>query len=93
MEWDSGLLRRPTSHVPSGGLSHIPYCVFQMDFFNMDPANPMKISGNEDCLFLNIFTQSLPSTDMNTEDPLRPVLFYIHGGGFTMGAGSGGFGT
>jgi len=64
----------------------------QMDFFNIDPANPMKISGSEDCLFLNIFTQSLPSTDMNTEDPLRPVLFYIHGGGFTMGAGSGGFG-
>merc|ERR1719427_150513 len=64
----------------------------QMDFFNIDPANPMKISGSEDCLFLNIFTQSLPSTDMHTEDPLRPVLFYIHGGGFTMGAGSGGFG-
>jgi len=61
----------------------------QLDFFNMDPANPGKISGSEDCLFLNIYTRDLPSTDMTSEAPLKPVLFYIHGGGFAMGSGAG----
>ena len=73
----------------------------------MDPANPSKISGSEDCLFLNIYTRNLPSADMTSETPLRlvkkpeqsnlifshsPVLFYIHGGGFAMGSGAGIFG-
>ena len=34
----------------------------------------------EDCLFLNIWT---PATEGK-----RPVMFWIHGGGFTMGSGS-----
>lgn len=37
-------------------------------------------SESEDCLTLNIWTPGL-------EHPLRPVLFYIHGGGFTGGTG------
>ena len=44
---------------------------FQLDFFNPDPANPGKISGSEDCLFLNIYTRNLPSTDMTSTTPLR----------------------
>merc|ERR1712130_491330 len=64
----------------------------QMDFFNTDPAMAGKISGSEDCLFLNIYTRNLPSADMTSEAPLSPVLFYIHGGGFAMGAGAGIFG-
>ncbi len=35
----------------------------------------------EDCLFLNIFTPGL-------DDARRPVLFWIHGGAFTIGSGS-----
>jgi len=35
----------------------------------------------EDCLYLNIWS---PGAD----DKRRPVLFWIHGGGFTMGSGS-----
>ncbi len=42
-------------------------------------ANP-EPSG-EDCLYLNIWS---PGAD----DKRRPVLFWIHGGGFTMGSGS-----
>ena len=36
---------------------------------------------SEDCLTLNVWTPGL-------DDGRRPVLFFIHGGGFTLGAGS-----
>jgi len=43
-------------------------------------------SGSEDCLFLNIFTPYLPTQGGSSN--LRPVLFWIHGGGFEGGASS-----
>ena len=42
--------------------------------------------GAEDCLFLNIQTPYLPKAGSKKE--LRPVLFWIHGGGFTGGTGA-----
>jgi para-nitrobenzyl esterase len=55
------------------------------------PAAPQVPSGgmtdnapvnwNEDCLFLNICTPSL-------DDSRRPVLFWIHGGGYRTGQGA-----
>lgn len=36
---------------------------------------------SEDCLYLNIWTPGL-------DDAKRPVLFWIHGGGFLLGSGS-----
>jgi carboxylesterase type B len=41
-------------------------------------------SGSEDCLFLNIQTPYLPKA--RSKKQLRPVLFWIHGGGFTGGS-------
>jgi len=43
-------------------------------------------SGSEDCLFLNIQTPFLPKAGSNKN--LRPVMFWIHGGGFTGGSGA-----
>ncbi len=41
----------------------------------------VKTGVSEDCLKLNIWTPGLKT------DGLRPVLFYMHGGGFTNGSG------
>ncbi|XP_037947833.1 esterase B1-like [Teleopsis dalmanni] len=40
------------------------------------------IVGNEDCLFLNIYTKAIGSND------LVPVMLFIHGGGFDSGSSS-----
>ncbi|KAF9282912.1 hypothetical protein BGZ88_010789 [Linnemannia elongata] len=40
--------------------------------------------GNEDCLFLNVFTPVLNAENKN----LLPVMFYLHGGAFITGTGS-----
>lgn len=40
---------------------------------------------SEDCLYLNVLTPAL-------DEKKRPVLFYIHGGGFTGGSGRQGMG-
>ncbi|CRL07130.1 CLUMA_CG020125, isoform A [Clunio marinus] len=43
--------------------------------------------GNEDCLYLNVYTPKLPESFLD-EDPKLPVLFWIHGGGFQFGNGN-----
>ncbi len=40
---------------------------------------------SEDCLVINVFT---PSVNDNPDNHKRPVLVYIHGGGFVSGASS-----
>ncbi|KAK7041570.1 hypothetical protein VNI00_009157 [Paramarasmius palmivorus] len=62
-----------------------PGCLQFGDFENNDLGlNPWGIS--EDCLFLNVFTPYIPSS--NTSSSLKPVLFWIFGGGNTVGLGS-----
>ena len=59
-------------------------------FGTIAPQNPIELTliaarepepQDEDCLYLNIWTPGL-------DDARRPVLFWIHGGGFTIGSGS-----
>lgn len=47
-------------------------------------------STSEDCLFLNVQTPYIPQ--VGSTEHLRPVMFSIHGGGFTGGNGGGGSG-
>jgi para-nitrobenzyl esterase len=42
---------------------------------------------SEDCLFLNVWTPRIPESH-GASGSARPVLFFIHGGGFTSGSGS-----
>ncbi|CAK7232949.1 hypothetical protein SCUCBS95973_008430 [Sporothrix curviconia] len=58
-------------------------------------ACAQEVSGSEDCLYLNVFTPYLPpqegstsSSTIGTSPALRPVMFWMHGGGLTGGAGS-----
>ena len=51
-------------------------------FYYNEFRKGMEYRYSEDCLFLNIFTPA----DAKAGDDL-PVLFYIHGGGFTGGCG------
>ncbi len=48
-----------------------------------DDINPFELGVSEDCLTLNVWTPA----SANSQAKL-PVLFYVHGGGFAVGAGS-----
>lgn len=43
----------------------------------------MHLTGQEDCLYLNLYAPVMPD---EAED--LPVMVWIHGGGFTAGSGS-----
>lgn len=49
-------------------------------------AQPYQSGTSEDCLFLNIQTPYIPKA--GSAKNLRPVMFWIHGGGFTGGTGA-----
>lgn len=51
-------------------------------FGNSAPQGGSDGPGSEDCLFLNVTTPGL------RDGKRRPILFYIHGGGFNNGSGS-----
>ncbi|KAJ4446940.1 hypothetical protein ANN_13642 [Periplaneta americana] len=49
------------------------------------PTSP-ELVGDEDCLYLNVYTPQLPEAGGATE--LLPVMFWIHGGAWMAGSGS-----
>ncbi|KAK7080452.1 Carboxylesterase 5A [Halocaridina rubra] len=54
----------------------------------VDPTSS-KILGEEDCLFLNVFTPLLTKTENPSNGDGLPVLVFIHGGGFLRGSSLG----
>jgi len=43
--------------------------------------------GDEDCLYLNVFTSQITEAGLIESEGLKPVMVYIHGGGYTGGQG------
>ena len=41
----------------------------------------------EDCLFASVFTTYLPTPQSSKSKKLRPVMLWLHGGGYTRGSG------
>ncbi|XP_016950191.1 juvenile hormone esterase isoform X1 [Drosophila biarmipes] len=44
--------------------------------------------GDEDCLFVNVFTTRMPKEEESGEQPKLPVMVWLHGGGFSFGSGN-----
>ncbi|XP_035825474.1 gut esterase 1 [Aplysia californica] len=69
--------RKPVAKPPLDGeyqaLGFKPYCI-QMNYMPSSFG-----AGQEDCLYLNVFTPGLRSSGQSSE--LLKVLFFIHGGG------------
>lgn len=57
-----------------------PRCVQPTDMWNFNPKPGDAMQGSEDCLFLNIYTPRVGGAR-------KPVMVWIHGGGFVTGAG------
>ncbi|XP_050720761.1 acetylcholinesterase-like isoform X6 [Eriocheir sinensis] len=55
-----------------------PQCP-QVDFKNLMMSGERKVVGEEDCLYLHVYTPQLCG-----DEPL-PVMVFLHGGGFFMG--------
>ncbi|KAF6751189.1 Carboxylesterase family-domain-containing protein [Ephemerocybe angulata] len=52
------------------------------------PSCSQRSTGSEDCLTLNIYTPYLPQNPLKSKNRLKPVMLWIHGGGFTDGTSS-----
>lgn len=51
--------------------------------FQMSPSSEKGFEGSEDCLYLNVYTPSLPQEKLEK----LPVIFFVHGGRYLFGQG------
>ncbi len=71
----------PAMQMMSGALAS-PVTDFQRQLSSILPIPQETKTGTEDCLFLNVWTPSLG------DGKKRPVMVWLHGGGFVCGSGA-----
>ena len=76
LEWGAMAPQGQSTANPSAGMGED-----MAKFFGTAPGTQTKIG--EDCLVLNVFTAGL------NDGGKRPVMVWIHGGGFAIGTGAG----
>jgi para-nitrobenzyl esterase len=75
----------PTKPVPwTGTRETLAYGPTAPQTVAAGASRPGALAESEDCLVLNVFTPALGS------GPRRPVMVWLHGGGFSTGSGSAG---
>ncbi|XP_013161548.1 PREDICTED: carboxylesterase 3 [Papilio xuthus] len=70
--------QRPIRRFLSGELTATKQCA---PCPQLDPWNPRKAVGHEDCLCLNIYAPKMPG-----EEEGCPVVFFVHGGNYRSGS-------
>ncbi|KAK9719056.1 Carboxylesterase family [Popillia japonica] len=69
--------------IPADGWEGVRDATVEIPFCSQfGSGDPNSIGGTEDCLYLNVFTPELPSANVTK----KPVMVYIHGGGFFSGS-------
>lgn len=73
---------RPLSNKPGRFIAQKfgSRCVQPINMWNFNPKPGEAMHGSEDCLFLNIYASRKQTSS-------KPVMVWIHGGGFVTGAG------
>jgi para-nitrobenzyl esterase len=71
----------PAMQMPSGSAAREPTTDLARSLQSVYPTLAEMKSNSEDCLFLNVWTQGL-------DDKKRPVMVWMHGGGFAYGSGA-----
>jgi len=85
--WKDPVPVAPWNEVIDASKEEVPVCLQPGYFF----GKMNETAGDLDCLFLSIYTTDLPSVTPDAD--LKPVFFWIHGGGFVMGSGDMGVGA
>lgn len=63
-----------------------PACTqFASPLGGVDKAKPGEAVGSEDCLYLNVYAPRLTPAELSANGTRLPVMFWIHGGGNTIG--------
>merc|ERR1719282_1753030 len=85
--WKDPVPVAPWNEEIDASKEEVPVCLQPGYFF----GKMNETAGDLDCLFLSIYTTDLPS--VTPDSNLKPVFFWIHGGGFVMGSGDMGVGA
>jgi para-nitrobenzyl esterase len=81
----AGSFGAPAMQMPSGTAGEEPKTDLAKSLQVVYPTLAEVKTGSEDCLFLNLWT---PFATLDDRKKQRPVMVWLHGGGFAYGSGA-----